>query len=629
MKKHYQFLLAMLASTSFAFAQGDLQFTPLVYAGNVHVSCNGASDGAVSVQPQVGTAPYAYSWTGPSGFTSIDSAITGLVAGKYVVEVTDGGLNTYTDSIILTQPDVLTSSGAVRTYFGGSNISCNGRNDGFINLTIAGGVAPYNYSWFGPNGFSNAVDEDINNLIPGTYDVTVTDQNGCVTTNSFTLVEPDPVVVTSITSPTYYGGTNTTCFQAGDGSIQMDVIGGSGQYTYLWNGPQGIDATVQDPTNLRAGTYTVTVVDQNGCSTIASITLTAPEALTAASVPFLHSGGYNISCYGEFDGQVTLLPNGGTPPYDYSWTGPNGFTANTKDLANVEGGVYTCLITDSLGCQFSETILLEEPDSLNLTGNVANDVSCFGLADGSIQVNVTGGVPIGSTAPFYEFAWFKDNDPNPFALTGNVSGLDVGTYTLFVMDNNGCVTSATYVIDQPDELLLEAEPIVHANGYNISTAGGSDGSISVTFAAGGVAPYTYSWTGPEGFTSSASSINDLKAGTYTLTMTDDLGCTRMYSVQLTQPDNLSLPVGFSPNGDGINDFFDIPGLDAFPSHTIMVFNRFGNVVYEDKNNPTGWDGNNASGEPLPAGTYFVIVNIDNSASVENDISLKGYLELRR
>ncbi len=621
MKKLYKFLLVFIATTGSVYGQSGLQLNPTVYAGGVHITCFGASDGAVSVTPTAGIPPYSYVWTGPNAYSSVDSSISNLEPGKYTITVVDALFDTYQDSITLLSPDALSSSGILSSFYGGNNISCAGASDGSIDLTIAGGVALYNYYWTGPAGFVDSINEDLSGLSAGTYNVMVTDQNGCVTSNSFQLVAPAPLQIVSISSPTYISGHHVSCFDAGDGSIDLQVVGGSGSYTYLWNGPQGISSLIQDPQNLHAGFYQVTVVDDNGCTASAAIQLTEPQQLTAVTQPLLYNGSVNVSCYGANDGQVTLTPTGGTPPYTYSWTGPNGFTSTNKDLANVMGGTYTCLITDDLGCQFQETINLEEPDSLKLSDAVITDLICFGDGDGSIVSNVSGGIVD------YTYNW---TGPNGFTSTSsNINNLNGGMYTLTVTDFNGCVKTMTYEVFEPAELIVDLySPLQPSNNFNyhISYHGGNDGSIDAT-SIGGTGTHSYSWSGP-GFTSTSQNVTGLTAGVYTVTVTDQNSCQTVRTIELTQPEALELTQGFSPNNDGIHDSYQIHGLEAYPDNNFVVFNRFGNEVYSQSGYLAQWMGTNNDGEDLPAGTYFVILQIRNPQGTDRS-DYKGYVEIRR
>ncbi|GAF88488.1 unnamed protein product, partial [marine sediment metagenome] len=286
-----------------------------------NITCNGASDGSIALTVADGTPPYTYAWTGPDSYTSTDEDPSALKAGNYSVIVTDDNGCTTTDNITLTEPDPLTISSITSpTYAGGYNITCNGASDGSIALTVADGTPPYTYAWTGPDSYTST-DEDPSALKAGNYSVIVTDDNGCTTTDNITLTEPDPLTISSITSPTYNGGYNISCNGYNDGSINIVISGGTSPYTFLWSGPAGYNSTNEDPIALKAGDYSVTVTDANGCNIPGNITLTEPVPLIISSITSpTYAGGYNISCNGLSDGSIELTVADGTPAYSYAWT---------------------------------------------------------------------------------------------------------------------------------------------------------------------------------------------------------------------------------------------------------------------------------------------------------------------
>ncbi len=230
--------------------------------------------GSIDLSVSGGTTPYGYSWS--NGATTED--ISGLSAGTYTVTVTDFNGCTTTASATVTEPDPLTAT-AVATPE-----TCNEDDDGSIDLSVSGGTTPYGYSW--SNG---ATTEDISGLSAGTYTVTVTDFNGCTTTASATVTEPDPLTANAVATP-------ETCNEDDDGSIDLSVSGGTTPYGYSWSN----GATTEDISGLSAGTYTVTVTDFNGCTTTASATVTEPDPLTANAVATPET------CNEDDDGSIDL-----------------------------------------------------------------------------------------------------------------------------------------------------------------------------------------------------------------------------------------------------------------------------------------------------------------------------------
>jgi len=203
-----------------------------------------------------------------------------------------------------------------------------------------------------------------------------------------------------------------------------------------------------------------------------------------------------------------------------------------------------------------------------------------------------------------------------------------GDYTVFVTDVNGCENQADFTITQPDTLqVILTSPIILLPDFNISEYQGEDGSIDGQ-VSGGTQPYLYSWApdleGPE---DTIFTITGLTAETYCLEVTDANGCVSGQCIELVEPQTLTLPNGASPNGDGLNDGLIIQGLEAFPDNAVKVFNRWGDVVFEqtDYANSDPWRGEGTNGD-VPDGTYFVILTVSEDGG---DRQLSGYLELRR
>ncbi|MEI7801365.1 MAG: gliding motility-associated C-terminal domain-containing protein, partial [Bacteroidota bacterium] len=414
------------------------------------------------------------------------------------------------DSVTLTQPDTLVSTLISPTFNGGYNVTCLG-NDGSIDLTVTGGTAPFDFVW--SNG---ATTEDLTGLSAGTYDVTVTDVNGCTSTGSITLTQSTALNLAASLST--YNGTNISCNGNSDGSIDLTVTGGATPYTYAWSN----GATTEDLSNLGAGTYTVTVTDANNCSTTASSTITEPTPLTSPTVSSSYNGGYNIGCNGSVNGSIDLTPTGGTSPYSYNWS--NGET--TEDLSNLGAGTYGVTVTDLNGCTVATSITLTEPDSLNLipvspTFSGGYNVTCVGN-DGSIDLTVTGGV-----AP-YTYHW------NTGATTEDLTGIGAGTFTVTVTDANGCTSEASITLTQSGNLSATLTPSSY-NENGVSCFGSTDGYI-LTTVTGGAIPYAYLWSNG----ATTSTITGLGAGIYTVTITDANGCNAIATEELTQPDVLTV-----------------------------------------------------------------------------------------
>jgi len=533
--------------------------TPILTTPTItHVTCNGLPDGSIDITVFGGTGAYTYLWS--TGATTQD--VSGLVAGNYSVVITDASACVFNENFTVTEPNVLTINESI------TDVDCFGDNSGQIESNVSGGTLPYTYLWS-----TGDTSEDLNNVVAGTYTLVVSDANGCDTNGSYTINEPTAALSVQSTSSSL-----PSCFSGSDGSLGVSMTGGTSPYSYLWSNGN-TNATVNA---LTAGNYSVTITDTNGCQLTESYTLNNPIKIALSPTLVIPS------CNGGNDGSITVSASNGTAPYTYNWnTGDTGPTA-----INLTAGSYTVTVSDANACTISETIALGEPTAI--AGNAAvNDISCNGQIDGSIFLTVTGG-----TAP-YTYSW------NTGVTTNNISGLSAGNYSVNITDGNGCLKVENFTIIEPaaiavsftkqdvlckglatgaiditpsggtapysftwsngstteDQAGLAAgnysvtikdasncsviqnitidEPVLVLNVTevitNVSCNGGNNGSIDVT-ATGGVSPYSYSWN--TGATS--EDLTNAAAGNYSLQITDDNGCVKVFSYTVTAPTPLTV-----------------------------------------------------------------------------------------
>ena len=520
---------------------------------DMNVSINGGSDGGATAAGSGGTPPYTYSWN--NGQTT--ATATGLPAGTYTVSVTDNnGCGPATDEVTITQPAVLTAASVVD-----ANVNCNGGSDGGATASATGGTQPYTYVW--SNGATNA---SITNSVAGTYTVTVTDANGGTSTSSSTITEPTALSASGVVD------MNVSINGGNDGGATAAGSGGTPPYTYSWNNGQ----TTATITGQPAGTYTVSVTDNNGCGPATDeVTITEPAVLTALSMV-----DFNVNCNGGSDGGASASASGGTPPYTYVWS--NG--ATSESITNSPAGTYTVTVTDANGGTSTSSSTITEPTALSVTGVVDMNVSINGSNDGQATAAGSGGTPP------YTYAW------NTGATTATATGLPAGTFTVSVTDNNGCGPATDQVtITQP--AVLTAASIVD---FNVNCNGGSDGGATAS-ATGGTQPYTYVWSNG---TTNASITNSV-AGTYTVTVTDANGATSTSSSTITEPTALGaagvVDMNVSING-GSDGGATAAGSGGTPPYTYLW--------------STG--ATNASVTNLPAGTYTVTVTDNNGCGPATD-----------
>ncbi|MBK9798913.1 MAG: choice-of-anchor L domain-containing protein [Bacteroidetes bacterium] len=599
-----------------------LTLVPTVYVNGLNIRCFNDSSGVIIANISGGTQGYSYSWIGPNGFTATTKDLIGVVAGQYCLTVTDTNGCSVNQCQTLTQPtSALSGILSSPLLAGGFNVSCNGSNDGTIYLSFSGGSPGFTIDWRGPNGFSDsavfasATNDTLFNLYAGTYTVVMLDTNTCAYTDSITLTEPANPIVGVLTPFVYPGGNNVTCFGSSDGAIDLSVTGGIAPYTYSWS----TSAVTQDISNLSAGIYTVTITDSINCFKSYSDTLVQPDTISSNLLAQVYAGGFNITCNGFSNGAVNSSYTGGTIGFTFGWTGPGGFSSTSQNISGVPKGTYCLVVRDTNGCVSNQKcITLIEPNTVSLI-ETHPPVDCSYLPS-NISLSVTGG-----TSP-YSYSW---TGPGITAAdtTNSISGLLSGNYSVTVVDGNSCVTTlaAPVVIYVPDSLRINLSAVTFppAN-YNISNFGLSDGVIT-TIVTGGTLNYTYSWSNIEGtFSSASQNLSTMPKGVYIVTVTDAYNCALSDTIELREPYELQMPSGFSPNGDGLNDDFYVHGLDVYPDNVIVVFNRWGNQVYTKDSYYRDWTGLSDKGEPLPDGTYVVVLKIKNS-----DIILKGYVDLRR
>ena len=368
-----------------------------------NVSCNAANNGSITLAPTGGTLPYTYLWSN----SATTPTLTGLAPGLYSVTITDTNGCTKTEDITISEPTVLALSGSQ------VDVSFYGGSDGSATVTATGGTAPYTYSW-SPSGGTGST---ASNLAAGSYTVTVTDANGCSSTQSFTIVQPIPLMVQSTSQ------TNVSCNGGSDGTATIAAMGGNAPYTYLWS-PSGSTSTTA--TGLSVGVHTVTITDSTNNTLTESFTITEPLALATTITKT------DITCNFSSNGTATVSVTGGTAPYTYFWS--NGMTM--ANASNLNVGTYTVTVTDSKGCKATATVSITQPSALVVTGTVTN-ISCYGQSDGSASVVVSGGV-----AP-YSYSWSNGQ-------TGtNISSLSKGNYTVTITDANGCITTQSFTIVEP------------------------------------------------------------------------------------------------------------------------------------------------------------------------------------
>ncbi len=482
----------------------------------INNTCFDSDDGSIDITISGGTpfstgVPYIISWTGPNGFNSNDEDLRDLEPGNYTLRITDDGNCPFTANYRVTEPGLFQILSDSK-----NDITCFGLNNGRINLNVSGGTTPYTFVWtkVGDPTFS-ASSEDLSNLAPGQYEVTITEVNNCNTlTSSYTIIEP-PLLEVSLASPVDI----ILCYGAFTGEIDVNVTGGRAtettpgvfNYRYNWTGPNGFRSSNRNLRNIEAGIYNLVVTDNSGCTENLQVTVPQnPEIKLDYTIK-------EIVCYNDDSGAITINGiSGGVPPYaPIQWS--NLGTGMVQD--NLSHGTYTVTITDALDCTVNFPIVLNNAPIFDINPDV-KDVSCFGDSDGSIKLNLVGG-----ESPV-TLVW--DDSSTSGDERNNIGP---GDYSVTITDAKGCVLQESFTIHEPPLLTLIgiASDALDCDDVN-------SGAIDLEIT-GGSLPLSIVW-------SNGSRIEDLSnipPDIYTVTVTDANGCTETESFEVKRFEPLEAP----------------------------------------------------------------------------------------
>ncbi len=475
-------------------------------------SCSNSSDGLLTATVlDGGTEPYRYEWS--SGDTT--RLVFGIDEGQFQVTVTDeNNCRFVSDSIAVLPPEPLSvQAGSI------GPIRCKGETNGFIELAVRGGVAPYQYNWLTINEDAGAVFD----LPAGTYPVQVLDANNCPASTSIVIPEPEPLLVVVDAS------AGQGCQGDGVSRLVASVSGGVAPYEYAWS--TGDESNLIS--NLEPGDYAVTVADANRC------TETVPSVKVREAIPGLELDTFavtDISCYGAGDGSMTATVSGGKPPFRFHFSNNNIVTTNARTVTRTglpRSSGYNVTVTDlNTGCfVVAARVPLQEPALLSYRLDSIRPVECAGGDDGALIARVLGG-----TAP-YQFRWL-DQDGMVAGTSESLRAAGAGIFRAIVQDVNGCIDTIppTEVRSLNPPLLLPDSLLVVRD---LRCRGIATGAIDISLT-GGIPPYAYRWS--NGATS--EDIDSLPSGLYQLTVTDSKNCQTVFDpVPVAEPDSSILVSG--------------------------------------------------------------------------------------
>jgi hypothetical protein len=533
---------------------------PLLSAGlSTTPACPGLANGSATfLGASQGTPPYTTQWS----TAETTPVITGLTTAAYALTLSDALGCTLVETVQV--PEFTPPA----TQAAQANVSCFGKNDGWLTITPLGGSPGFDFLW--SNGETTP---DIYNLQPGSYSLTLSYANGmCTQTFDYQVTEPLPIVLSSSANP-------AICNNGLGGSIDLSVQNGVAPLLYSWSN----GALMEDLSNITSGNYEVTVTDADGC--------TETESVDVAELPVFNLSATTQTplCAGSTEGAIQLALSGGSPPFQAAWSnGSNGLTLN-----GLAAGTYTATITDAAACTALYSVSIDEPNPLTVNGAVAvpacpgmtngeatflgasqgtppyaltwsngataahltglatgvyqytitdanacsvtdgiqvpeyempvlaasvADLTCFNAQNGSISVAVQSGTPA------FGFSWSNG------ATGASIQGLEQGNYTLTLSYADGvCSQTFDYQVNEPSEIALVDATLSHPLCFD-----STNGTI-VLSVEGGIQPYQYIWSNGQ----QTKDISNLAAGFYTLTLTDGNGCTFLLPFQITQPQQLA------------------------------------------------------------------------------------------
>lgn len=451
--------------------------------------------------------------------------------------------------------------------------ACYGDISGAISVSVTGIIPPFQYQWSVPGSPDTS---QISGLSAGIYFLTVTQTDSAIVIiDTVILYGNNPLTVTMLPH-------NTSCSGKTDGIINTITSGGTSPYFYLWS----TGSILANLDSLVMGNYKVTVTDSSGCQAYGDVNImTDNPILTIDTIT-------NISCWGGWNGKMNLTPSGGILPYTFVWDMVDSIYTDTAHVQSIMDTVpaqmYKVTITDSAGCYVIKSYTLTQPVPMSIGYTQINN-KCFNGMAGSATVWALGGI-IG-----YTFTW-SNND-----IGATSDSLRAGTYKVTVKDANSCSVVQSIEISQPFKGIL-----VNADIIDVSCRDQHDGEIHVKSVDNVLSPYTYNWS--SGVT--LNSLNNLDGGDYVLTVTDANNCISVdtFKVNITDIDCIEIYTCFSPNGDEVNDVWNIKNINLYPNCEVSVFNQWSHLLLNTKGYLIPWDGK-YKGEEMPAATYYYVITL--------------------
>ena len=546
-------------------------------ANITNVACFGEESGAIELLIQGGAGGYSTNWIGPNTFVSEDLNLVNIAAGQYDVQITD--LN----ACVLDTFFVVNQNSGIELQVLTVPPTCHNSENAELQFIVTGGSEPYGAVVEGPDGFTAADQTSLNSLAAGDYLIQVTDALDCLADSMITIEAPDSLII--IGTP-----TNVLCVGQNNGTIVLEVEGGTDPLNFDWTGPNAFTSQDQNIADLEPGSYEVVVQDLFMCQNTAQYQI---EDATAIVITL--DDVDDSDCVDSNEGFISISVAGGSPDYQFGWTGPDFFTSEDEDITDLFPGLYTLLATDANGC--SET--LEDIEVIGL-GDVEaiaplDTAWCFGLGVVLLGTN-TGGDSEG---------WVLEDGTQISDSGGVVIDFEPGIYTLTYFATDGpCLSEDQVTIEIYESAFADAGEDQFVYEQEIALLGGDEvaPANSSTIWTPGISLNDSTTTNPE-------TLPVLNNQTYVLNVITENGCLASDTVEVNLIPQIDIPDGFTPNGDGMNDTWELGNIAFYQSVSVTIFNRWGEELFFSQGYTDTWDGL-YQGNPLPIGTYYYVIRVN-------------------
>ncbi|WP_306026650.1 MULTISPECIES: T9SS type B sorting domain-containing protein [unclassified Allomuricauda] len=543
------------------------------------MTCNNNAE--IMLSAVGGTAPYFYSTDGIN-FTAMSGGDThtfnvGPGAYQYYVRDANGCDALISNQVTVDAVPPLT----LNIDDSAAMINCMGEASATITAQATGGLGNYSYELFGDAALTNLINGPqpsgtFGGLMAGDYYVRVTSDDCVEVSPVITIVDPEPLVVEREEF------TNITCSGENDGTITVEVSGGTGEILYAISPNLDQFDTMNTFTDLEPGIYDVIAQDVNGCFITFQFEITQPDPVVAEAINIMDE-----VCFESGDGSFELQVSGGTAPYETSLnsTADSNFVQDQFLFQNMPAGTHVVFVRDAQGCETN--VIVEINPGVNLAATVTPMYECTGnIPDNYLDIVMEDE----SIANDLMYA-LDSTDPADMQLEADFTNMAPGDHYITIAHANGCMTTYDFTIDSFEPLTLTLEN----NTINQITA----------VAEGGVEDYTFYFNGVDNGTDNTYFIN--RTDTYTVTVVDENGCEATAEIFMEFID-VEFPNFFTPDGDGRNDLWLPDNIEGFPDVLIKIYDRYGRVVEVMARNVKGWDGN-YDGKPLPTGDYWYVVQL--------------------